>query len=678
MFSRKIKIITRLSVGSILFLNAFFIKEIVLANTEDNLIRIIDSNYYRKITYKNQHLILNKMQNDIYYMSINSSQFYSTNNITEYNFEVESKTKFHKIKYINKQALYFANKKAVHHAYLDTTVCNNDLNSLGIKFNSGDYYSIVESLKLTKLFDSTCSLDQKNEITKLIKPMFLGEGDSLTKCFNNPQVAKLLGDKQLNKYMTIIYGNYFKLIESVTPDYSPIEISCDLKTNSLALLDQNTNPKKVSLNMTLANDTNGKLDKEKLKNTLAHEFFHHFQPVIEENDPTKASCINEEFTKAFTELCKNADVKLDKEKNLLSNNIILNFPTDEKIKNNCKASYSKEMKSESSEVLRQNSLGGAKGTGALAKEQSQLAQTNTQQAAAVQTKLQQTVKASDFTQISNETFNTLASAVAPNTQEGKSYTVSSNSDFGRTVQSTMNSFANSGNKLASKLNTALATANTPALASTVNTRSIASTNTATTSEKVSLTTTQSLSKSASAIQQFAANQEAENRTATPTTATTTTTTTNSTPTKTVSDNQGVSAVAAVNTSRSLAASNNASLVTNDSPSTSGSVSPTTTKNSRMPAAITTKTAPTLKNQDNNTLINTIQSLKAFNTVSGATYEQVKKQYSNPNFKNLLQTYDIRIVTKNSSGQFITLGTSGKAKKVFTDNGKTLVKVDEQR
>ncbi len=86
-----------------------------------------------------------------------------------------------------------------------------------------------------------------------------------------------------------------------------------------------------------------------------------------------------------------------------------------------------------------------------------------------------------------------------------------------------------------------------------------------------------------------------------------------------------------------------------------------------------------KRAEGSDLVNTIQSLKAFNTLTGGTYQEIKKHYNNPNFQNLLKTYDMRIMVKNSTGQYVAIGVdSKKAKKVFNDNGQALKTIAEKK
>jgi hypothetical protein len=78
-------------------------------------------------------------------------------------------------------------------------------------------------------------------------------------------------------------------------------------------------------------------------------------------------------------------------------------------------------------------------------------------------------------------------------------------------------------------------------------------------------------------------------------------------------------------------------------------------------------------------VKTIQSLKAFNSVSGSQYQEIKKYYSNPQFKNLLQTYDMRIMVKSENGQYVGIGVDNqKAKKVFNDDGQFLKAIEQKK
>ena len=95
------------------------------------------------------------------------------------------------------------------------------------------------------------------------------------------------------------------------------------------------------------------------------------------------------------------------------------------------------------------------------------------------------------------------------------------------------------------------------------------------------------------------------------------------------------------------------------------------------ASVSIKTNPQIDTAARTTNPDTkiLQTLGTVSKLSGQSYEDIKKMYNNPDFKNSLATRGIVIELNDSKRTKI--GTNQKAKIIFKDNGKELSKVEDQ-
>lgn len=696
MLSRNFFILTRLL---ILFLTFIFSTPFAYAIVDDK-INVTDFQFYRKIIFKNQQLLIYKniYTKSVFYTSEKNDQnLILLKKTMLLNFKITSANQNHKISYQNKNLSYFSSPKSLFFLDSNNSTCDKKrLDEAMLRLDTKPLLRSIQSLNIEKMTEKGCTVEQQKKLSTYLTDLLSSENSWLSKCYNNNSVNRLIdADPNYASYAGNVYSKYLRLVDKIQNNEMPIEISCQIDDKSkLASFNESVKPQKISFNwdeLIKKSDTQDKFS-DTIKQTLGHELFHYGEQMQSPLDNEHSSkCINELYARTFTQVCIESETKgalkaMNYEPNMHNTKIL----SSKEIENLChKDKFIMEENTKSSDadvelVRKLRADTGDIGGGAAA---AAAATIHNQQQAAVQSQLNQTVTASDFTQPTDSDFAKLVSATTPNTQDGKAYTVSANSDFGKVVQNTMNSFAKSGNTLTTKLNSAIS-ATTPTAQATTNSlasNSVTSPNTSTTSSKVTLSPTNaktdtfatnvnsrmpateeptitlkrlpSTSGQASAVAGTKKNPELGSGANTAFTKSTIT---------------GSMQTTGGNSNQNLNANGNS---TNSQNTASNSDS---TTNSRSPASINTANR-TSQSADGQSLVKTIQSLKNFNSVSGGQYEEIKKQYTNPQFQNLLQTFDMHIKVKSPNGQDIKMGIDEKiAKKVFTDDGQNLKLIEPKK
>ncbi len=662
-------------------------------SSDPNKIFVTDFKYFRRIYFNKQQLLVYKNPSikSIYYLSdkyeLETTKFQKT---TTSNFKLDSNKTNYKISFSNGKMKFLSKKKTIYFDTSDYSICEKNLSEKALNIDLRPYTKGIKASIISGLTDSTCSEDQKETIGISLQNMLDSEKSWLSKCYANDSVNKLIKtDPNYLSYSLSVYSKYLDLVKKLGEGGKPIQISCDMNTaERLGSFNETTSPAKISLdwsNLKKLSRGEQKLP-ENIKATLGHELFHYGEQMQTPTDNVYDKCINESYAKLFTDVC----LVSENEKNLknigdsdASKIKDQKIPTSNQLAAACKnqtkvaAIISKDL------TIKEQETGEASGAHPIfAGELQNQQQLNT----SVQNKLgsgANPVTQSDFTQPSDSDFATLASNTTAGTTEGSSYTIPANSSFGQVVQKTMNSFANSGNTLTNKLNAAVATTTNTANATTT---TLASNNTGTTTTGSTYVPT---SSSSSKIQK---NNSPNTATRMPTSVdesysgTTGKTSLGSSgqpsemgggnPEKNNSFYTGSGNLGNTNAGKggSPQTANSGVSSGGGSGGTVSSGGGSTTGGS----APTQKTAQQ-KQAEGSEMVKTIQSLKAFNTVSGGQYQEVKKYYANPQFLNLLQTYDMRIMVKNPTGQYMAIGVdSKKAKKVFNDDGQILKTVEEKK
>ena len=285
----------------------------------------------------------------------------------------------------------------------------------------------------------------------------------------------------------------------------------------------------------------------------------------------------------------------------------------------------------------------------------------------------------DFKTVSSDTYATLQGPTPnnPNPSYGKAYEVSATSSYGKAVTEAMSAFQKTETNVVPKLNAAIAATTTTAQATG---STLATTTGSTTSSSASSrspasdasTTTEKIAATTATTQQTAnkpsnQNSELSNGTGSVTTAssniTSDTAANNSTLNKIANSNNssGVSTMSAEGNPNAAATVTSNGGASAAGAISQGAISSAPNTNTRSPASLPPAT---------NNMGKSIQALKAFSSVSGPQYQEVRSNYENPEFDEALEKQDIRILVKSEKGQYLVLGSrSQKTQRVFVDDEK---------
>lgn len=708
MASTKFSVFTRLIFSLIFFLNT----SVCFSNVESNeRISVTDFKYFRKITYKNQQLLIyrNQQLKNIFYNTDNLNlSSINTKDQTEFNLNIKSKNSNHEISYQNQQVSYFAKTKAISFADSNyaskNSICDQKLLDESIlRLDSKSVMRGIGSLNLESQFDETCNAEQKQKMNLYLGDLLRAENSLLTKCNSNDSIQKMkLADPKYLTYTSKVYAKYLRLVDKINDGSTPIKISCKMNSaTKYGSFDEKENKISFNWEQLIKNSNSEKELSESVRKILGHELFHYGEQVKPDNEKTNLQCLNEKYAQTFTDLCDVTRVAQEVKYTIGTSSkekIDLKIPTSNELELLCSSESAKSaLDSEFGKVVLKNDKlknetaskneGGGKVEGALKVSQSQA---QIQQTKAVSQELTKTVSQSDFVKPSNQDFAVLLSKTSALSKENKPYTVSANSDFGKVVAKTLSSFNTSGTVLTNKLNSALAAvASTPAQAK-AQTSTLAKFNTIAKPEAASdlkavvdtkIASMNSNSRGPASAADTPAKSDVK-PTSQPTSAAVSKTNTN---TGTGTNAASASRMpAAIDKTVNVNSQQKNDLATSANPVTNTSTTSSIGNDSRgnLPNKINSanfnsanqNSAP----QNGKNLVKSIQSLKAFTSLTGAQYAEIRKSYDDPKFKNLLSAYDIRIVVKNSAGQYQALGVdSQNAKKIFTDDGQNLKVIDEK-
>lgn len=713
MVSRKKYLSTRLLTLTIYLLISLISSSYCIGATQNN-IEVTDYKGLRIIKYKDTYLSIstNKTKNiNLVTKSNKISQNLSKKNtlITFDNpkgkiiFDYD-KSKSSQIKILNHLRLY--NSKCPESANLELLKDLAD-NKLIKKINNALF-----NFDSSKIINKQSCGNKSEDVSLLLEKSISDPVSSISKCYQ-----RILEDKTNNiskdfkEYSDLAFLNFYKLREDILKKESPVKITCSTEDKKPASFDTET--KVINLNM-------DKILKHKPEDSqylfLNHEFAHLNQEYVKDipesfkkNNSNSTSCyyrcMNEETTMAFENFC-NGVTKTGKDFSYSN----FEKKCDDFVKSKkCEVDFKVQEKTQvliNDAKLKDNINSGENNmTGNIANEKQNKDHTkNTTKAlhpdmmsnTEIKTKEAQLTKATKGVTYSIPTDQEYAKLIAPvkaGTSEGKTYRIAANSEYGQVVQKTVNNLESPTNILATKVNAIMgattqpvqATGTTTTLTSSNSTRTIP---TATTAQRLPATTATTSSPNltntinpntnpnTTSINTIA-NNNSNQVVANPSSSAALTNELNpdsSGPSISNPNQQRVSGMASPNKASGAgngSAQRNVSSVSSSAPALSnGSGGGNSSNNS---GRISNSSS------SNNEVIQTIQSLKSFNSISGSLYSKTKNQFSNSQFNNLLQTYDMRILTKNSKGQPIAIGASSqKAKKVFNDIGTALKSVENTK
>lgn len=702
MVSTKYFQLTRLCLALLISFNHVSVLSIT---SETEKISVTDFKFYRKIYYKKNQLLIYKntaIQNIFFLSDKNQQDYTKRGSQVLLNIKIDSAQSNYKIGYLNNKLQFSLKQKVTYFENISTSQCAKNLEENFLKLSSRSILRSIQSVNVAGLADDTCNDEQKQKLSLYLSDMLTTENAWLSKCYSNESVKKLIDtDPNYLNYTGSVYSKYLNLVQKINDGEKPIQISCKISTpGKLGSFDETSKPEKISFdwaNLSKQAGSDSKLP-DSIKATLGHELFHYGEQMQTPENASVSTCINESYAKMFTDIC--TDTKISRLLEVNNQKSTLTIPTSEQIVAAC-SKESKQTKSIVSSfdntIASASQSGAALSAGVVGSGQLPIANASAQQTqqtnAAIPKELGKTISQSDFTQPSDSDFATLASNTKAGTTEGKAYTVSANSSFGQTVQKTMNAFANSGNTLTNKLNTAVAAATNTAQATTTTFTSTGSnkTTTSTTGSTYIPTSTSTTSKNtqtndaSNTTARMPANAEDNSGNYTGATGKTSLGTSGQ-----PSEMGGGTSTGGSNNSFSTGSGNlgntnsgkgGAAQAPNAGGSSGGgggSGGASSVGGSSAAPALNQKSAEQKRAEDSE-VVKTITSLKTFNTVSGGQYQEIKKHYNNPQFQNLLKTFDMRIMVRNPAGQYVGIGVdSKKAKKVFNDDGQVLKTVEEKK
>ena len=670
MVSRKNLLLTRLSLALLIIFNHCG-QNVMAADT--NKISVTDFKYFRKINYQNQQLLIYKsseIKQLVYLTDAFEMTYRSQNSQVHSSFKASTKFAHHSL-YLESGKIFYFKTSKMKYFMEKSSLC--DKQSAFDLLNVGEFKAAAFKAKNEDLTDPlTCDANQKKEIGTALMNTLNEQGTWLLNKKKKKSFGTIIKDNPAYlDYTSKMYSKYLDLIKKIQEDQKPFKISCKVSDASkLGIYDESSTPPKIAINYDAlkAKSTDQEPLSKKIRNTFRHELFHYGVQVDANKNITQKVCLDEAYANQFQAYCEN----------ITDTEIVLK-PSAELETNCANGDQSKNIvasvnNSDNTDIITTKEIHKENGSGLAALQAQQ-----EQDRLAAEAKLKNTVAPSNFAQPSDSDVSLLASApTSPDSQEGKSISVSSTSTLGQMVTKTMNSFASSGNKLS----TAVATINTPVIAATKATNTYqGSTTTAATAggptynpSSVTTTTTRSNTNSnnvySSGSQNTRMPASGNNGSGSEGDST-------STPNKIASSGSRASGMA----NPGLARTGGGEAQTSDSigagTSAGAGFKGATAASTSVSSNGQSKTTTTTSNQEGAALVKTVKSLEVLNSVSGEPYKDIRKYYTNSYFLNLIANKEIVIKTKNEKGQTVILGLSNrKPKKIFTDDGKVLTVKDD--
>ena len=626
--------------------------------------QITDFKYFRRIVHAgNQILLLKSSGNkNIHFLSqTNQMAQIKIKDEEQLIFKLHSEHEHFNLIYQNEKLNLTSKNKAIY--FSDTQTAQSLCEQKRLNFiNELDNVSAkIKEIKIEKLLDKqTCENIPTELIREKLRATFRQKRSSLTLCLENENVKNLFyDDLKFQSYIGSVFSNYLRLVDKISEDKNPLKIKCEMKDElKLGSFDETTNPITISLNYKELQKKYTDKDalSDAIENTLNHEIFH-YGDQLEEQNRNNPDCHDEAYAKIFTNLCARESV-------------VTNLPSSKEIDTKCSSNEKINLETKAGKTFdlgltaKDGKLGTGTGTAALKQNNYYNNQPQLKE-----------IKESDFVRVSDANLATLLSNVKPDVRNGEKYTVPAESSFGKAATATFKAFEKSSQVLTGKLNTVIAATTNPALANLSGTSkaNIGATNTPRENLTASLPISSSTRVTETSNPRFASGTTA------------------------IPQNENVLGIApnantrlpagelatdTAPTQKSVSAKSQSYEVAGSAPATASATSTSSpqakpanniTTNTRSLASLpTTPQMPVQNQQDGAAMFKAIQSLKAFDTMTGSQYQEVRKYYDNPLFQNLLQTNDMRIEVKNGKeNKIIGNELNQKTRKVFNDDGQIL-------
>lgn len=718
---------------TVLLFSGSIAQENLFAVNIENPIFITDHGTFKQVSYQGTQIIIS-----------NSDSLLVKTNFTEMSVpDIKSDEKQIKIKtagttyfFTNENSkLNISSIKNIPFYFQD--MCNKTFKEKVDLFNSDELQNLVRDFSYENLMDSKSCDEEKS--AKLNRSLKLAVTD-IKSCLESPENVKLISQSKTSEYM--LDNLILKIYQLVLPETTPkaLGIKCDKISDKNMGYFKDGNPSLINIDMhkidneakaiaekaqkqsggtmiaefnkAKANLTNEVITEEILHYANANDFNTFKNKICEETIKSKDT----EKIKKYKEACANQSAMSDETVTCIQENQI------KVIKNVCNSGGSKSEAKDLSDVILncisenkfeiykssdlklknkivdENSNGDSENDLETTTRSGQRVTAENARA----TSTQQNVKLNsentgitikDMPATSSQSFAQLMQRTTLSNKTGQTYQISANSPYGQQVKQVVNDYKKSEYALTTKLNTALSSVQSTALAANSPTgstksalsgsRSPASTNT--TSEKLSASSLASVTKNslkASAMKGTEQLNAVNLRTGSAATAS-----------QSVNDSAKSATTtntATPNTTTATAKLNNATTSTADSEPTTNNANTGSSQNRNAGLGISAagNDGPTRSIASTNPVSNypgtnsyslqagltkSVQTLKTFTSLTGEKYTQIKKYYSDPQFNEQLKRNRISILMKNNStNKYINYGYNYKdAEKVFEDNGSIL-------
>jgi|GEM_PF-3309382 len=658
-------------------------------------ISVRDFKNYREYLYKNSRILISKNKKNInlHFAKNNANLILAQNkNKKTYDLSKEGKDYKHNVFYkLNtnntKQVGYYSKIKMKYFKAADRNDdCSVNYKPLLEQMGSKDIVQKIDELLIADLMDkSTCNKIDDDEIIifkAALVQQFKTKSSSLVSCLTKPEVQKILNQDQfLQNNATAVLARFLNLIDKISNGEKPLQIKCDLEPNEkmqIASYNEKSEPIEISINFknnkfasTVKKTSNNGKEKADIKTILSHELFHYGaqQYPLGKNQ----NCLDEGVVQLFDEICTTPDFTKT------------TFKTSADILNQCASSpdnsttHQATIQSDkaSTSIVHVDTASPAI-TAAL--QASTTADQLQQQQ--ITTNLARTTDPEVFTPVADTDVAVLANSALYNTagvstaqNYGEQQTIVATPAVRQSLDAVVTALDKTATGMASGLNKAIALTVNPAQAAAGGADYSKQNSVMPVNQVVAEKYSPDFDKPAAApvVPAPADTTSAAGLAALPAASV-------RQPASVSADGLNPEAEAAPKATRSIASVGNArAVVVTPAVKPAVVVPAESTKPAATDSLAATSNSGAASNSANISLDNPVlQSLTAFNQMTGTTYQQVAKKYDDPVFVEQLKRRRISIVVVDDKNQPLRkIGITDKAEHHFIDNGKTLTKVKSE-
>ncbi len=634
-----------------------------------NNILVRDFKNYREIFYKDSRILISKTKKNINLVYTKNDlnlvltqdknkkvyelkrELAGLNQSVYYKLSTDNKRPVRQVGYYAKTRMKYFNEAAT------SQVCAAAYKPLLVQIGVKDICKKIGEFQITNLMDPvTCgpiSSTKKADFENVLIDQFLVKSSEISKCFNKPEVQKVLEqDRFLQENAVAVFARFLILVDKISNGEKPLKIKCAMESNEkakVASYNEKTNPAEISVSFKNDEIASGPL--------LTHELFHYGaqQYPLGKNQ----NCLDESFALLFDKICATADPAKE------------DIPSSAHVLSQCAESSDKVsdmIAGLSKDEISFDSKKGGDGVLATSESHASAAQIDMAQQQQIATNLQATtnpevfvpVNPSDVTILANTSLQS-KTGVSTTESYGEIKTVAATPEFEQALESVGSAFVRTATGMAESLNSAVAMTVSPAQAANGAARAGYSAQNSPyplaqlVTEKYSASFDQPPAPPSRLVLALAA------------------TTAQALP----GTSAAVAPEVAAATAKAVSATRQPASIAAPFATQAISTDPLLGKaqnNTQALAKLPVESLPQVQ-LDNATL----QSLTAFNQMTGTQYAQVAKQYSDPAFEAQLKRRGISILVVNNKNKPIRkIGSIVNTKYSFVDNGKSLVKVEAKK